>query len=70
MSHSSWVDRHPWLGAGVALLCCIAFASAGHYLHPNSLMNFVDWLWAAMSLLAFLGLFLNALSDYFSKKET
>ena len=69
MSHSSLVDTHPWLSAGSALLCCVLFAGAAHYLHPNSLMNFVDWTWAALSFLAFLGLSLNALSDYFSNRE-
>lgn len=69
MSRLSWVDTHPWLSAGGALLCCIVFAGAAHYLHPNSLMNFVDWTWAALSFLAFLGLFLNALSDYLSNRE-
>jgi len=48
-------------------LCCIVFACSAHYLHPNSLMNFLDWTWAALSFLAFLGLFLNALSDHFYK---
>ena len=69
MSHSSWVDTHPRLSAGGALLCCVVFAGAAHYLHPNSLMNLVDWTWAALSLLAFLGLLLNALSDLFLNKE-
>jgi len=69
MNRSSWVDTHPWLSTGGALLCCIAFACAAHYLHPNSLMNFFDWTWAAMSFLAFLGLALNALSDFFSKRD-
>jgi hypothetical protein len=69
MSHSSLVDIHPGLSAGTALLGCVGFAAAAHYLHPNSLMNFVDWTWAALSFLAFLGLFLNALSDYFSNRE-
>lgn len=69
MNLSSWVDTHPWLSAGGAFLCCIVFAGAAHYLHPNSWMNFFDWAWAAISLLAFLGLTLNALSDYFSNRE-
>jgi hypothetical protein len=68
MNHSPWVDTHPRLSASGALLSCVSFACAAHYLHPDGLMNFVDWTWAAMSFLAFLGLSLNAISDYFSKK--
>src|SRR5215472_16565526 len=61
----SWVDKHPRLSTCAALLSSFGFACAAHYLHPNSLWNFVDWTWAAMSLLAFFGLLLYALSDYF-----
>ena len=62
MSDLPWVDKHPRLAAGGALRCSIVSACAAHYLYPNSLMNFFDWAWSAATFLAFLGLFLNALS--------
>jgi len=65
-----WDDKHPWLAAGGALLGCVVFVCAARYLHPDGFMNFVDWTWAVIGFLAFLGLSLNARSDYFSSRDT
>ena len=54
----------------LALLCGLANAYEAVYIRPNSLRNIVDWVFAVVSFLAFLGLSLNAISDYFSKPDT
>ena len=70
MSRSSWVDTHPWLSTGGALLCCIAFALRGALPSPQQSDELLyDWTWAAMSFLAFLRLALNVRSDFFSKRD-
>ncbi len=65
-----WFDKHPGLAASLALLCGLANAYEAVYIRPNSLRSIVDWVFAVVSFLAFLGLSLNAISDYFSKPDT
>jgi len=60
---SRWFDDHPWLGVIVALLCSLVSAYWAVYLRHGSLMAVVDWVFAVLGFLAFLGLLLNALSD-------
>ena len=64
-----WYDRHPWLIAVGALLCSLANAYEAIYLRPNSLMSIIDWAFAVVCFLAFLGLLLKAISDHFSVNE-
>jgi hypothetical protein len=65
-----WFEKHPWLAASLALLSGLANAYEAVYIRPNSLMSMVDWAFAVVSFLAFLGLLLTAISDYFSKLDT
>ena len=53
----------------VALLCGLANAYEAVYIRPDSLMSVVDWVFAAVGLLAFLALSLKAVSDHFSKTD-
>jgi hypothetical protein len=64
-----WHDRHPWLIAIGALLCSLANAYEAIYIRPNSLMSIIDWAFAVVVFLAFLGLLLKAISDHFSVNE-
>lgn len=64
-----WFERHPWLLALGALLCSLANAYEAMYVRPNSLMSIVDWAFALVGFLAFVGLLLSALSDHFSRPE-
>ena len=66
---NSWWNKHPWLTAIVALLCALGNAYEAVYVRPNSPMAIVDGAFAIIALLAFFGLSLSALSDYFYKSE-
>jgi ABC-type enterochelin transport system permease subunit len=52
-----------------ALLCSVANAYEAIHVRPNSLMSIVDWAFALIGFLAFLGLLLSALSNHFSRPE-
>ena len=64
-----WFERHPWLVAFGALLVGLANAYEAVYVRPNSLMSIIDWIFAVVGFLAFLGLSLSALSDHFYRPE-
>ena len=64
-----WFDKHPWLAVVGALLCSLANGYEAIYIRPGSLMSIVDWAFARVSFLAFLGLSLQAISDYRSKAD-
>jgi len=53
----------------IALLCSLGNAYEAIYVRPDSLMSIVDWPCAVVGLLAFLGLSLTALSDWFYKSD-
>jgi hypothetical protein len=65
-----WFEKHPWLVASLALLCGLANAYEAAYIRPDNLLSLVDWGLAIVGFLTFLGLLLNAISDYFSKPNT
>jgi hypothetical protein len=69
MMSGKWLEKHPWLVAFGALLCSLANAYEAVYVRPNSLMSIVDWAFALVGFLAFLGLLLSALSDHFYRPE-
>jgi hypothetical protein len=60
-----WLERHPWLATGFALMCGLANLYEAIYIRPDSVMSIVDWVFGVVGLMAFLGLLVNALSDYF-----
>jgi len=64
---NKWWNKHPWLTAIAALLCGLVNGYEAVYVRPNSLMAIVDGAFAVGGFLAFLGLSLSALSDYFYK---
>jgi len=66
---NKWWNKHPWLTAIAALLCGLVNGYEAVYVRPNSPMAIVDGAFAIGGFLAFLGLFLSALSDYFYKSE-
>jgi hypothetical protein len=64
-----WFDKHAWLSACVALLCGLGNAYEAIYMRPDSLMSIIDWVFAVVSFLAFLGLSLNGISNHLSKSD-
>jgi hypothetical protein len=67
MAKSWWWRQNPWLPPLGALLICLANGYEALYIRPNSPMAIVDWLFAIGGFIAFLGLSLSVLSDYFYK---
>ena len=67
---AGWFDKHPGLAASLALLCGLQTPTKPFISAPIRLWSIVDWVFALVSFLAFLGLSLHAISDYFSKPDT
>ena len=65
----NWWKKHPWLTALAALVCGLVNGYEAVYVRPNSPMAIVDWAFAIGGFIAFLGLFLSALSDHLYKSE-
>jgi hypothetical protein len=65
----NWWNKHPWLPALAALMCGMVNGYEALHVRPNSPMAIVDWAFAIVGFIAFLGLFLSALSDHLYKSE-
>lgn len=63
------LKRHPWLPPLGALLCALANAYEAIYVRPNSLMSLIDWAFAIIAFIAFLGLTVSVVSDYLYKTD-